>query len=296
MATGLAGEQTTVEGYAAPRLLAEAARLAARGRVTPLAGGTDLMVQSQSEEGRLEGTLLNLRHLPELRGIKVAEDRIRIGAGVTVTEVLESDLLARHATILVQTADQFACNQLRNMATIGGNICNASPAGDMIIALLALDAEVELARWQAGGLATRRLPLAQFFTAPGGTVRRPDEILTAVLFDRPDQRLVGGFLKFGPRPALEVAVAAVGIVGIFEDGILRAVRVAFGAVAPTPIRGSRTEYALEGRRLDPATIAAAARAAGDEVSPISDLRASRWYRRHLVGILTEEVLSHVAQG
>ncbi len=288
--------RATVEGYAAPRLLAEAARLAAEGRVTLLAGGTDLMAQSHSEERRLEGTLLNLRHLPELHGIAVAGERIRIGAGVTVTEVLESDLLGKHATVLVETADQFACDQLRNMATIGGNICNASPAGDMIIPLLALDAEVELIRWQAGAPATRRLPLADFFTAPGRTQRRPDEILTAVYFDQPGQRRVGGFRKFGPRPALEVAVAAVGIVGVLQEGALCDVRVAFGAVAPTPMRGRRTEYALEGRRLDPATIAAAARAAEAEVSPISDLRASQWYRRHLVGVLTEEVLSHVAQG
>ena len=296
MATGLADEQTTVAGYAAPRSLAEAAGRAARGTVTLLAGGTDLMVQSQSAAGRLEGTLLNLRHLPELRDIAIVGDRIRIGAAVTVTEVLESDLLADHAAVLVEAADQFASDQLRNMATIGGNICNASPAGDMIIPLLALDGEVELTRWQADGLTTRRLPLDGFFTAPGTTLRQPDEILTAVLFDGPAERLVGGFRKFGPRPAPEVALAAVAIVGVFEDGILSQVRVAFGSVAPTPIRGPRTEAALEGRRPDGATIAAAARAAGDEVSPISDHRATRWYRRHLVGALVEEVLSHVAQG
>ncbi len=106
MATGLAGEQTTVAGYAAPRSLAEAAGRAARGTVTLLAGGTDLMVQSQTAAGRLEGTLLNLRHLPELGGIAEVGDRIRIGAAVTVTEVLESDLLAAHAPILVEAADQ----------------------------------------------------------------------------------------------------------------------------------------------------------------------------------------------
>ena len=288
-------DSAQIEAYAAPDSLAEAARLAAGGAATVLAGGTDLMPQSQSGKLRLDGTLLNIRRIPELAGISRTGDTVRIGALTTVADILADPLVARHAPVLAETADCFASDQLRNMATVGGNICNASPAGDMIVPLLLLDAEIELASWSDGAVRSRTVALAAFFTGPGATVRRADEILTEMRFEVPGERFVAGFRKFGPRPALEVAMAAVGIAGNrSDDGALTGVRVAFGAVAPTPIRGRRTEEMLEGRVLDSDTIAAAARTAADEVAPISDVRASAWYRRHLVHVMTEELLSDAA--
>ncbi len=281
-----------LDDYAAPASLEEAAQLAADGPVTILAGGTDLMPQSEWGKLELTGRLLNIRRIPELTGIEVSAETIRLGALVTVTEILDSEELARRAGVLVETADQFASEQLRNMSSIGGNVCNASPAGDMIIPLLLLDAEIELARWSGTKLDSRRVPLDGFFTGPGRTIRKADEILTALRFPTPPDDFFGGFRKFGPRPALEIAMAAVGIAGIRDGKSLTGARAAFGAVAPTPMRGRATEAAIDGKTLDEEAIAAAAEIASEEVSPITDVRASDWYRRHLVRVLTKELLSH----
>ena len=295
MAEAATKGRSGLDDYAAPTSLADAARLAAGGAVTILAGGTDLMPQSEWGKLSLEGLLLNIRRVPELGGIDVTDETIRLGALVTVTEILESEALARHAGVLVETADQFASEQLRNMSSIGGNVCNASPAGDMIIPLLLYDAEAELVRWSAGKLHSRRVPLDEFFTAPGKTVRQSGEILTALHFATPPAGFIGGFRKFGPRPALEIAMAAVGVAGVRDGKKLAGARVAFGAVAPTPVRGRATEAAVEGKTLIEATIAAAGETASSEVAPITDVRASEWYRRHLVRVLTEELLSHAVR-
>ncbi len=295
MAEAATKGRSGLDDYAAPATLEEAARLAADGPVTILAGGTDLMPQSEWGKLALEGRLLNLRRIPALGGIEVTDTTIRLGALVTVTEILDSEALARRAGVLVETADQLASEQLRNMSSIGGNVCNASPAGDMIIPLLLLDAEAELVRWSAAKLHSRRVPLDEFFTGPGKTVRQADEILTALRFATPPAGFIGGFRKFGPRPALEIAMAAVGVAGVRDGKTLTRARVAFGAVAPTPVRGRATEAAVEGKTLDQATIAAAAETASNEVSPITDVRASEWYRRHLVRVLTEELLSHAVR-
>ena len=281
-----------LDDYAAPASLEEAAQLAADGPVTILAGGTDLMPQTEWGKLNLAGRLINIRRVPEIKRIEDSDETIRLGALVTVTEILESEELTRCASVLVETADQFASEQVRNMSSIGGNVCNASPAGDMIIPLLLLDAQAELARWSGTKIVSRRVPLDKFFAGPGCTIRQADEILTALHLPMPPDSFVGGFRKFGPRPALEIAMAAVGIAGERNGRSLTNARVAFGAVAPTPMRGSATESAIEGKQLDEATIATAAEIAFNEISPITDVRASEWYRRHLVRVLTEELLSH----
>jgi len=209
----------------------------------------------------------------------------------SIQALKNSNIVKRHCKILHQAASVESSVQIRNMATLGGNICNASPAGDMILPLLALDAELEL----IGGGGTRRLALADFFTGPGATVLEPGELLVAIRVPKPSAGHIGAFRKFGPRPALEIAIAAVAITGNLKGGTISNPRVAFGAVAPTPLRGRGTEAVLEGKKLDANIITAAGQAASAEVSPISDTRASADYRRHLVRVLAEEILSHVAQ-
>ncbi len=275
-----------IEHYQAPDSIEAALRALGTGDATVLAGGTDLMVQ-----GGFAAGLVNIRRIPELSGVSVEEGEIRLGALCTVAEMMTDPVIAEHLPILAETADQFASPQIRNMATLGGNICNASPAGDMILPLLALDAELEL----IGGGGTRRLALADFFTGPGATVLEPGELLVAIRVPKPSAGHIGAFRKFGPRPALEIAIAAVAITGDLKGGTISNPRVAFGAVAPTPLRGRGTEAVLEGKKLDANIITAAGQAASAEVSPISDTRASADYRRHLVRVLAEEILSHVAQ-
>ncbi|HYG90048.1 MAG TPA: xanthine dehydrogenase family protein subunit M [Azospirillum sp.] len=285
---------TDVQRYEAPTTLEAAAEILKGGDVTILAGGTDLMPQSEAGRIRLKPVLMNIRRVAELRGIEKTDGMVRIGALTTITEILESDLIRDTLPVLAEAADRFASGQIRNMGTIGGNICNASPAGDTLVPLLVLNAEVELAGKPNGHLATRRVALADFLAGPGRTRREAHELLAAVVVPVPPEGFRARFAKFGTRPALDISAVSVAVGGVLHGGVFTDVRAAFGAVAPTPIRGPATEAALEGKRLDDATIEAAAQAAHDEVRPIDDVRASAWYRREMIHSLTRKVLSHVA--
>jgi CO/xanthine dehydrogenase FAD-binding subunit len=283
-----------IEQYSAPGSVAEATRVMHEGKVTVLAGGTDLMPQTASGKRQFETTLLNIRRVDGLHEISVQDGRVRIGALTTVTEILEHEKLKQIVPVLAQTADCFASSQLRNAATLGGNLCNASPAGDMIIPLLLLDAEVELASWTEGGVDYRQVPVAEFFAGPGVTCKRDDELLTAIEFAVPETGFVAGFYKSGPRPALEIATVSLGVAGILKNDALHSVRVAIGAAAPTVVRAKRVEAALEGRRLDSSLISKAADMVVEESMPIDDVRASAWYRRHLIGVFARRLLTDVA--
>lgn len=281
---------TAIDRYLAPASLAEALDALAAGDCTVLAGGTDLMPQSQAGRIAFRPTLLNIRRIAALRGIAESGDAIRIGALTTIAELLDSDLIAARLPVLREAADHFASGQIRNAGTIGGNLCNASPAGDTLVPLMVLGAEVEL----AAATGSRRLPVAAFFAGPGRTHRAPSELLATVHVPLPRPGFRARFAKFGTRPALDISTVSVGVGAVIENGVFRDVRVAFGAVGPTPLVGARTQAALEGRPADAATIAAAAQAAHDEVTPIDDVRATAWYRREMIRNLTKKVLSDVA--
>jgi CO/xanthine dehydrogenase FAD-binding subunit len=283
----------TMTSYLAPRRLDEALQAMADGAATVLCGGTDLAPQTESRTRRYKAKLLNIRRIEELGGIEAKGGEIRIGATTTVSEIRRSAVLADIAPVLVQAAERFASEQIRNAASVGGNICNASPAGDMIPPLLVLGAAVELACWQGGAVVTRRVPLEQFFVGPGKTVMRAEELLTAVVFDRPAADFVARFRKSGPRPALEISTVSVALGARVAGGRLSDVRVALGSVAPTPLRARHVEAALEGKPLDAATIAAAVAATAQDAKPIDDVRASAWYRNQLVQVFVQEVLNDV---
>lgn len=288
--------RNTVTRYCRPLTLPEALRDLADGPATVLAGGTDLMVQGASGRIALDANLVNIRRIPELRGIASDNGRIRIGTLVTMTELQGDPVIGAKAPVLAVMVDKFASNQIRNMATLGGNICNASPAGDAIQPLLVLDAEIELASWNGNGMATRSVPIAEFFTGPGKTVRAANELVTGVSFAEPPAGFVARFAKSGPRPALEISTVSMALGGIFENNTVRNVRMSFGAVAPTPVRARRTEAFLEGKVLDEETVRAAAETAAQEVTPIDDVRASAWYRRHLVGVFARRMIRDVCKG
>lgn len=283
----------TITTYLAPRRLDEALQAMADGGATVLCGGTDLAPQTESGARQYQAQLLNVRRIEGLCGIETEGDEIRIGATTTVADIRRSAALAEIAPVLVEAAEHFASEQIRNAASLGGNLCNASPAGDMSPPLLVLGAAVELACWRDGAAHTRRVPLEQFFVGPGKTVKLPQELLTAVVFNRPVPGFVGRFRKSGPRPALEISTVSVAIGARVTDGRLSEVRVAMGSVAPTPLRARHVEAALEGKALDSATIAAAVAAAAEDAKPIDDVRASAWYRSHLVKVFVEEVLDDV---
>lgn len=286
---------TGIEHYLAPASLGEALAALASGEATLLAGGTDLMPASHAGKLRLRPTLINLRHIPELHGIGVEGGRIRIGALATVAELIDDAIVRERVPVLAQAGEHFASGQIRNAATVGGNLCNASPAGDLLVPLLVLDAAVELACAREGAIERREVPLREFFAGPGRTRRAPNELAAAVLIPQPPPGALARFFKFGTRPALDISAISIGIAGVRRGAALHQVRVGFGAVAPTPVRGPRTEAALEGRELARDTIEAAARAARDEVAPISDLRASAWYRSEMIHNMIRRMLEDVAR-
>ncbi len=284
-----------VERYEAPESLPELTQILAEGPATMFAGGTDVVPQMRVGARPVRPTLININRLADLRGISESNGVVRIGGLTSVADILDCAFLKQVASVVVQAADCFASGQVRNAATLGGNICNASPAGDMIIPLLVLDAEVELASWRNACVARRRMPLCDFFTGPGKTCIEDAEVLAAVQFPVPKPHTVGRFRKFGTRPALDIAVVSVGLAGVKENGCFKDARVAFGAVAPTPIRGRNTEAALVHVELDGDRISDIAQVAEQEVSPISDVRASAWYRTHLIRELMERMLHEVHQ-
>jgi len=285
----------TIEEYWAPASLATALDHLRGGDVTILAAGTDLMPQSHAGRVTFKRGLLNIQRVEELHRIERVEGGVRIGALCTITELMRDPLVRKHYGSLVEACDHFASDQLRNAATIGGNVCNASPAGDTLVPLLVHDAIAELASKPDGRVETRLTPLAEFFVGPGKTARAPNELLCALRLPLPPSGFVARFFKFGTRPALDISAIAVGIGGMRDGRTLSRARVAYGAVAPVPMRAPRTEEALEGALLDDATIARIAGVARDEVRPIDDVRATAWYRRELVFNITKRMLDDVAQ-
>ncbi len=288
-------DMQTITSYLAPRSVDEAVQAMADGNATLFCGGTDLSPQTESGVRRYAATLLNLRRVEGLGGIDTEGSEIRIGATTTVSEIRRNAALARIAPALVESAEHFASEQIRNAASVGGNLCNASPAGDMSPPLLVLDASVELACWRDGAVQTRRVPLERFFVGPGKTVKRAEELLTAVVFDRPASDFVSRFRKSGPRPALEISTVSLALGARVAGDRLSNVRAAMGSVAPTPLRARHLEAALEGKPIDAsslaATVAAAIAASENDAKPIDDVRASAWYRGHLVRVFVEEVLN-----
>jgi CO/xanthine dehydrogenase FAD-binding subunit len=258
-----------------------------RSAARVLAGGTDVMVRLKRGDWPAScATLVSVHRIAGMRGCRREDGELVIGATTTASDLIRDPLVAECASILVRVADRLASNQIRNMATIGGNLANASPAGDLISPLLLLDARLVL----ASTAGRRAVPVGKFFTGPGETVMRPDELLVEVRVDVPPAERVFRFEKAGTRPAMECSVVTVGLAFTRGDDRLTAVRVAFGSSAPTPLRGLKTEAVLEGQVATREVIERAVRTAEDEVSPISDIRGSERYRRALAGVFLRRLL------
>ncbi|MFB3853160.1 MAG: FAD binding domain-containing protein [Vicinamibacterales bacterium] len=244
-----------------------------------LAGGTDLVVRMKMERVRPHA-IVSLAGIPTLARIETREGALSIGSGATIAAI-ERDPRVRHDyPSLADACAGFSTTQVQAMATVGGNICNGSPAADCAPALLVGGAEVEI----AGPRATRRLPLEQFFIGPGRTVLENGEILTRIILPPPPAAAGSAFLKLG-RVAADVAKASVAVMVIRDGGRIADCRIAFGSVAPTPLRSRRAERTLAGRRFSPEALSEAAEMASLEVSPIDDVRSSAWYRRRAVRAL-----------
>lgn len=260
-----------------------------------LAGGTDLLVQMK-ERDLAPRYVVSLRNLRELRSISAnPDDGLTVGARVPLRDVeLHPEVQARYQA-LAQAAGVVGSIQVRNLATLGGNICNAAPSADTAPALLVLDARAIVA--EASG--SREVAVEDLFVGPGRTTVRPWEILVSVRCPLPAAGSGSAYLRHTPRAELDIAVVGAAAALTLAGGRITAARVALGAVAPTPLRLARVEEALCGNAATAETLATAAALAAEDVRPISDQRGSADFRRHLSAVLTRRVLERalaVARG
>ena len=252
-----------------------------------VAGGTDLMVQMRRSR-RWPPALISLRRVRELAFIEDGP-RLRIGATVPVREVATHPVVAAGFPALAESIRVFGSPQIRNVATLGGNLCNASPAADCAPPLLIYEAKVELGH--SGG--RRELPLESFVLGPGTTALRPGEVLTAIVLDPPSRGSRSTFLRKG-RVHMDLAIASIAALVEIDGSTCVSARIAAGAVAPVPRRLARAEAVIGGSDVGAKARTLAGMEARREVSPISDLRASKEYRRRLTGVFVERALAQLA--
>jgi len=250
-----------------------------------LAGGTDLMVATNLRR-LFPQNLIYIGRLG-LDQITVDASNLIIGAATTLTSIIESADAHKKAPLLVDACKDIASPAIRNAATIGGNVCNASPAADGAIAMLALDTSVTIVSTRG----ERSVALNAFFTGPGETVLEKDELVKEFIIPAATANSKHGWTKIGQRKAEIIGIVCVAVSMTVEGDKCQNVRIALGAVAPTPILATRAAAVIEGKALDDELIARAAQTAADEISPIDDIRASAWYRRQMTNELVARILS-----
>jgi aerobic carbon-monoxide dehydrogenase medium subunit len=257
-----------------------------------LAGGTDLVIAIK-EKGLLPKYVVDLKKIPGLSGIRENSDgSITLGALTTMHEIETSTLITRKYPFLAQSAAEVGSIQIRNRATVGGNMANATPSADVAPALIALNAIARI----MSTMTARTLPLEEFFRGPGQNAMSPDEILTEITIPKTSPRLVGEYIKFSPRDMMDLAYVGVAVAYTLgeKDKRCEGVRIVLGAVAPTPIRAKEAEAIVEGQILSEAVAAQAGEAAAQEAKPISDVRSSADYRRAMVGVMAKRALLNAA--
>jgi len=292
--------------YFAPTTLDEAlALLAEHGReARVLAGGTDLLLRLKTGQWRPR-YIVNIKRVPGLDEISFdPASGLRLGTLVTAASLARSEVVQAHYPALAQGAGVMASAQIRNLATVGGNLCNGAPSADLAPPLIAL-----------GGLAVvlgpdgqRQVPLDEFFLGPGQTALEPGELLVGVTVPLPQPGSGAVYLKHSPRRAMDIAVVGVAVAMTKSQkshpapagspdpaAVCEDVRIVLGAVAPTPLRARRAEELLRGQEITGERVAEAARTTAQEARPIDDVRGSAWYRRRMVEVLTRRGLTQLTE-
>lgn len=255
--------------------------LAEHPRAALYAGGTDLLVALRAGRVNAEA-LICLERLAELKQIRQGQGHVFLGAGLTMQALLDSDLVRARFGVLAQAASVLGSPAIRHMATLGGNLVTASPAGDTLPALHVLGAEVEV--WSEGG--QRREPVAEFITGPGRTSLAPGEMVGGVWLPTSEGLNLHHYEKVGQRQALAISMASLAVAGrVGADGVVQSVRLAWGSVGPKILCSDRIDQVLVGRRRTVEALREVGRTARDLASPIDDIRASREYRLALTANL-----------
>lgn len=276
--------------YHAPSTIAEALdQLSHHGAgCKVLAGGTDLLISMKKREAVPEH-LINLKGVKELKGITYNKAKgIKIGALTTIGDIERSEVVKEKFRILFDAVKVMAAPQIRNLGTIGGNLCSAVPSADTAPPLIALGASLKLT-----GINKERTVLVEdFFAEPGKSVLGPDEILTEIFIPDLPKNSGGAYVKLMRRKALDLALVGVGAYLRLDKGkkVCKEARIALGAVAPTPMRAPKAEGILINNGIGEALAAEAGDMASQEASPISDIRASKEYRTEMIRVLTKKAV------
>jgi carbon-monoxide dehydrogenase medium subunit len=275
--------------YMRPSSLEEACRLLGQfnGQAKVLAGGTDLLVQFKQRKMQSKA-LISLRDIPELSFIRLKPDQgISIGAMTTLSAVETSKEISQKYPAIVEAASWIGSVQVRNRATLGGNLCNAAPSADMAPILIAYSATTGL----TNGQKERTVLLEDFFTGPGQTVLERGELMKEINLPPPPRSSFGTYVK-AYRSKMDIALVGVGILAVFEKGkeVCQDLKLVLGAVAPTPIRAKESEKRLVGCKLGDELIIKVSQMASEEAHPISDVRSTAEYRRTLVKVLIQRAL------
>jgi CO/xanthine dehydrogenase FAD-binding subunit len=278
--------------HLAPSTIEEAcAFLAAHGNsALPLAGGTDLLVKMKNRKV-VPQYIVNLKNISGLDHIRYDDaDGLRVGALVTIQALKNSVIVKRKCNILAQAAAAESSVQIRNIATLGGNIANASPAADAPLALIAAGASAVL----TGVGGQREVLLEDFFTAPGKTILQPGELVSEIHVPPMPPQTGTAYLKHAVRRT-DIAIVAVGVVLTLEKKVCSAIKIVLSSVAPTIIRAREAEALLVGKVLTDDLISGSARLAADESSPINDIRRTAQYRTSTIIEATKTTILHALQ-
>lgn len=275
--------------YHVARSLAEAVSLLAGAEaatIRPIAGGTDLMLQLRERVLSVDG-LVDVGAVPELKGLHLDNNTVRIGAAVTYREIIDSDLIGQHAYLLREASRAIGATQIQNMGTVGGNLGNASPAGDILPCLYALEARVSL----AGPAGERSLPITGFLRGYRQTDLGSGELIKEIAFSALPPDTGSAFVKLGLRQGQAISVVMVAVVLQVQAGVICRAAVALGAVAPTIVHSPAAEAVLLGQAPSPELFEAAGEAARMDIVPIDDIRGTAAYRRHVARPLVRQALS-----
>jgi carbon-monoxide dehydrogenase medium subunit len=250
-----------------------------------LNGGTDYLVELK-HVAQSPGVVIDVSRLQGLKGIEIVDAGLRIGAGVTHTEIMADPLIKEHVPAMIDAAHTVGAVQTRNLGTLGGNLVTCVPSMDSGPTLLALDADVTI----LGAKGTRQSSLTDFFVAPRKTSLEPDELLLEIIIPKENLGKPTSFIKFGLRKGQALALVNAASALWVEGNKFKDVRIALGAVAPVVIRASKAEALLEGQSVSEGLIQEAAKIAVGEAKPIDDFRASKEYRNDLIEVGTRRTL------
>lgn len=281
------------QGYFAPQQIEEALEILSKyeKEIKVIAGGTDLLIRYYDRLYEV-GSWLDLKNIKELKEIKIHQDQMEIGAMVTHAQLEKSEDIKKYFPILSQAAADIGSPQIRNRGTIGGNIINASPAGDLLAPLMAYDAQFKLLSVQGEKI----VPAEEFFIGPKKTILEPAQLLTRIILPLPSERTYGSWIKIGKRKALIVATITLALlVEMAEDNkTIEEVRTCLGSVAPTPIEIKEIRKKMVGKNFDQLDFDQLGQIVEDKISPIDDIRGTREYRKDVAKNIMINALEEIA--